>query len=102
MFPSDQYVACLSRKSLLAGYLMLFSACFVCVLVVVLEVVLVSNKTVHHPALGKHHTSSLEDAINSVNSARKELGYTRLFCHYIYIYVLLKCNINFQTLYIFV
>ena len=28
----------------------IFSACFLCVLVVVLEVVLVCNKTVHHPA----------------------------------------------------
>ena len=45
--------------------------CISCVLYLctrcVLEVVLVCNKTVHHPALGKYHTSTLENAIDSVN-----------------------------------
>ena len=45
--------------------------CISCVLYLctrcVLEVVLVCNKTVHHPALGKYHTSTLKNTINSVN-----------------------------------
>ena len=43
----DQYAACLFRKPFLAPYVIFFSAAFVCVLVL-LEVVLVHNKTVHH------------------------------------------------------
>ena len=47
MFLPEQYVACLFRKPLLAPYVIVFSMCFQCVLVVLLEVVLVCNKTVH-------------------------------------------------------
>ena len=64
-FPTNMLHVCFGSLFWLPMY------CISCVLYLctrcVLEVVLVCNKTVHHPALGKYHTSTLENAINSVN-----------------------------------
>ena len=67
MFLPDQYVACLFRKSLLIFFVLLFTASFICVLLMFQRLFFVCNKTVYHPALENYHTSTPKNIINSVN-----------------------------------
>ena len=67
MFLPDQYVACLFRKSLLIFFVLLFTASFIYVLLMFWRLFFVCNKTVYHRAMRNYHTSTLKNAINSVN-----------------------------------
>ena len=66
MFLCDQYVACLFRKSLHFLCIVFYCVLYMCT-PYVLEVVFICNKTVYHPAMRNYHTSTLKNAINSVN-----------------------------------
>ena len=67
-FVPSRPICCVFVSEASSGFLCI---AFFCVLYMctrcVLEVVLVSNKILHYPALRKYHTSTLENAINPIN-----------------------------------
>ena len=53
--------------SLFTSYVLFFTASFICVLLMFWRLFFICNKTVYHPAMRNYPTSTLKNAINSVN-----------------------------------